>query len=208
MEFLKKLWSWLWMPLIGVVVAVLIVKFVAKPTTVDGPSMQPNLESGEHVWAMKTAPIHRGSVIVFNADGVDPAANGDKLYVKRVIGIPGDKVTCQQNTIYVNDRPIKQDYISKKEQKATGNWTLTSLAKKNNWQRSTSPKVVPQDQYFVLGDHRSVSNDGRYFGFVPQSNVVGVVKSFWWDNATSPKRRNYVNKQWKDFWQVGGSQDE
>lgn len=208
MQTLKRIWSWIWMPLIAVAVAFFIVKFVAKPTTVDGPSMEPNLVNGEHVWAIRSAPIHRGSVIVFNANGVDPGATGNKLYVKRVIGIPGDKVVCEQNTIYVNDKPINQDYISKKQQKATGTWTLASLAKKNNWQRSTAPKVVPQGQYFVLGDHRSVSNDGRFFGFVPQSNIVGTVKSFWWDTKTSNAKRQNINKQWKHFWQAGDSNDE
>lgn len=207
MSGLKKVFGWLWPPLVVVLLTFLMTHFVIKPTTVSGPSMEPNLVDHESVWAIKTAPIHRGSVIVFNANDVDPTVTGNKLYVKRVIGMPGDKVTSSQGTIYVNNRPINQDYISKKEQKATKNWSFASLAKKHQWQRSTDPKVVPEGQYFVLGDHRSVSEDSRYFGFVPKSNVLGVVKVFWWTRDTSQTRRQYINKQWKHFWQAGDANE-
>lgn len=205
---IKKIWSWVWMPLLVIIIAICFTQLVAKPTTVDGPSMEPNLKNGEKVWAFKTAPIHHGSVIVFNAYGVDPELASEKLYVKRVIGMPGDKVTSGQGTIYVNDRPINQSYISKKEQnKSGGNWNLKKLAKKNDWKTNNDTLTVPKGQYFVMGDHRSVSNDSRYFGFVPRNKVLGVVKVFWWTGNTTEQGKYNIDKQWKHFYQAGGQSE-
>lgn len=182
--------------------AYLMFKVVITPTIVSGPSMVPNLVNGERVWAINSniLNIDRGSVIVFDAYEVDPSVGSSKLYVKRVIGLPGDKVTASQGTIYVNDRPIDQRFIPEKQQKATGKWNFKSLSQKYMWPHSAST-VVPKDQYFVLGDNRSVSNDSRYFGFVPKNKVKGVVKVFFWTKDTSNQRRYYINKQAKEFWE-------
>ena len=182
--------------------AYLMFKVVITPTIVSGPSMVPNLVNGERVWAINSniLNIDRGSVIVFDAYEVDPSVGTNKLYVKRVIGLPGDKVTASQGTIYVNDRPIDQRFIPEKQQKATGKWNFKSLSQKHMWPHSAST-VVPKDQYFVLGDNRSVSNDSRYFGFVPKNKVKGVVKVFFWTKDTSNQRRYYINKQSKEFWE-------
>lgn len=177
-------------------------KLVIRPTIVSGPSMEPNLVNGERVWAVNQniVNIDRGSVIVFEANEVDPTVASSKLYVKRVIGLPGDKVTAFQGTVYVNNRPIDQRFISDKQKKATGKWDFKSLAQKYMWPYSATI-VVPKDQYFVLGDNRSVSNDSRYFGFVPKKKVKGVVKVFFWTKNTTNERRYFINKQWKKFWE-------
>lgn len=177
-------------------------KSVIRPTIVSGPSMEPNLVNGERVWAInpKIVNIDRGSVIVFDASEVDPTVASSKLYVKRVIGLPGDKVSAFQGTIYVNNRPIDQQFISDKQKKATGKWDFKSLSQKYMWLHGATT-VVPKDHYFVLGDNRSVSNDSRYFGFVPKKKVKGVVKVFFWTKNTSNKRRYFINKQWKEFWE-------
>lgn len=188
MKALKEVMSWIIPVVIGLAIALAIKQFVFTRVRVDGPSMEPNLDNNEKVFAFKQSKIKHLSVIVFDAHGEDPAAKTNTNYVKRVIGLPGDTVTSKNGYIYVNKKKINQGFISKSEQTSgTGNWTLASLQKTNGWGKGTT--VVPKGKYFVLGDHRSVSNDSRYWGFVNKDKVLGVVKvPFWASNKT--KRAN------------------
>lgn len=160
-------------------------KFVVEPIQVSGPSMNPNLHDKERVWAFKQADIKRGSVIVFYARGTDPEQEQNQIYVKRVIGLPGDKVKSKDGKLYVNGHEVNQSYISEAQRNAgTGNWNdFKDLSSKKDatWKASDKKNLdhVPQNSYFVLGDNRKVSNDSRYFGYVPQAKVIGVVKAPW-----------------------------
>ena len=160
--------------------------------------MQPNLQNNERVVCLKQAKIHRGSVVVFDANGVDPQVSVKTEYVKRVIGLPGDTVEAKNGNLYVNGKKVDQSYISKSERSSgTGTWTLHSISQENSWVLHNGAYKVPKGEYFVLGDHRSVSNDSRYWGFVPKSKIVGVVKVGFW-NRTQPAKNN-INQQWKHF---------
>ncbi len=158
---------------------------------VDGPSMEPNLINNERLVVWKQAKIKHLSVIVFDAYGEDPTATKPKTdYVKRVIGLPGDTVSSKDGNIYVNGKVVPQKFISMKERTAgTGNWSLKTLSK--SWDKNTHATKVPKGEYFVLGDHRSVSNDGRYWGFVPKKKIVGVAKTLFWE--TNKTKRTNVN---------------
>lgn len=202
MRTFKSIMSWLVPVLIGLIIALLIKSFWFTFVRVDGPSMQPNLQNNERVVCMRHDQIHRGSVIVFNADGVDPQVATNTKYVKRVIGIPGDTVRSKNGNIYVNGKRVNQNYISMSERKSgTGNWTLNSISTQNNWLKHNGATKVPAGEYFVLGDHRSVSNDGRYWGFVPKNKVVGVVKVGFW-NKKQPEKSN-VNNEYKHYFANG-----
>ena len=195
----KEASSWLLPVTIGLVIALIIRVFFVSVDRIDGPSMLPNLVNNERVLCLKQAKIHRGSVVIFNANGVDPQASGNSKYVKRVIGLPGDSVKAKDGKIFVNGKQIKQDYISAEERDSgTGDWTLSSLGTEHNWLRNNGAKKVPAGEYFVLGDHRSVSNDGRYFGFVPKDKIDGVVKVMSWTG--NKVQRNNVNDEWKEFY--------
>lgn len=191
MKTFKNIMSWVLPIVVGLLVAMVIRHFVFTMVRVDGPSMEPNLENNERVAVVKTAKIHHLSVIVFNAYKVDPDATVKGVkYVKRVIGMPGDTVKAQDGKIYVNGRAISQKFISQFERtQGTGNWDVGSLSNRNGWTLKTTK--VPKGSYFVLGDHRSVSNDSRYWGFVPADRVLGVVKVPFWD--TSKTKRHNVN---------------
>ena len=151
--------------------------------------MEPNLDNNERVAVVKTAKIRHLSVIVFNAYHVDPDARSKTVkYVKRVIGMPGDTVKAQDGKLYVNGKVVPQKFISQYERtQGTTNWNLSELSTRYSWRLKTT--TVPKNSYFVLGDHRSVSNDSRYWGFVPASSVLGVVKVPFWDSS-STKRHN------------------
>lgn len=198
MKAFKELMSWIVPIAIGLLLALLIKQFAFQFVRVDGPSMQPNLQNNERVVCLKQAKIHRGSVVVFDANGVDPQVSVKTEYVKRVIGLPGDTVEAKNGNLYVNGKKVDQSYISKSERSSgTGTWTLHSISQENSWVLHNGAYKVPKGEYFVLGDHRSVYNDSRYWGFVPKSKIVGVVKVGFW-NRTQPAKNN-INQQWKHF---------
>ena len=198
MKAFKELMSWIVPIAIGLLLALLIKQFAFQFVRVDGPSMQPNLQNNERVVCLKQAKIHRGSVVVFDANGVDTQVSVKTEYVKRVIGLPGDTVEAKNGNLYVNGKKVDQSYISKSERSSgTGTWTLHSISQENSWVLHNGAYKVPKGEYFVLGDHRSVSNDSRYWGFVPKSKIVGVVKVGFW-NRTQPAKNN-INQQWKHF---------
>lgn len=194
---MKKTLSWLIPVAIGLLLAVGIRFLWLVPVNVSGASMEPNLKNGQHVVAVKTAKVKHNSVIVFDASGVDPNAAPKKNYVKRVIGMPGDSIRYSKTgKLYVNGKYQSQNYISKYEQQGgtlsgySNGFNLVTAARQNDWSNKWSLAIgnnrvnkVPKNCYFVLGDHRSVSEDSRVYGFVPKSKLVGVVKvGFWKSN--------------------------
>ena len=201
MKAFKQVMSWVIPVVIGLLIAFLIRAFVLQPVRVDGPSMLPNLQNNERVITWKQAKIHRGSVVVFDANGVDPQVSQKTYYVKRVIGLPGDTVEAKNGKLYVNGKLVRQSYINKYQRKeGTGDWTLKSISVQNSWLKNNGATKVPAGEYFVLGDHRSVSNDSRYYGFVPKSKLLGVVHvGFWSGNQT---KKSNVNNEWKHYFQA------
>lgn len=198
MKTFKQVMGWVLPIAIGLLIALLIRNFVMTPVRVDGPSMLPNLQNNERVLTWKQAKIHRGSVVVFDANGVDPQVSQKTYYVKRVIGVPGDTVKAKNGKLYVNGKLVSQSYISSYQRKqGTGNWTLKSISVENSWLKFSGSTKVPKGYYFVLGDHRSVSNDSRYYGFVPKSKILGVVQVGFW--TTDKTKKNNVNNEWKHY---------
>ncbi|CAH1855129.1 signal peptidase I [Convivina intestini] len=179
-------------------------QFVFTGAIVNGSSMEPNLLNRQYVGVNRLGNLHRGDVVVFDATQEDPQIRpGNKDYVKRIIGVPGDTVTYQNGNLYVNGKMVNQSYLSVDErtQGTAGefgtSWSLASLSATGMWQEKDQDKsVVPADAYFVLGDHRSVSNDGRYFGFVDRNHIFGkVVVPFWYDAAV----KDNINHQSQHF---------
>jgi signal peptidase I len=162
------------------------VRTMAQNFKVEGSSMEPGLHDGQYLLVNKAIyfqvnlitigkflpfihvgdnPQHylfhgpqRGDVIVFRYPA-DPSRD----FIKRVIGIPGDTVEIVHGTLTVNGKPVKEDYI------AQGVFDMT-----------TEKKVVPDGQYFVLGDNRNNSSDSRAWGFVPAENIIGQAMFSYW----------------------------
>ncbi|MBJ7693290.1 signal peptidase I [Weissella confusa] len=184
---MRNFLSGLWPIVVGLTIGLIRVNFVASPVTISGDSMQPNLQNNQIVMVNKQGEIKRGEVVVFNAYGVDPnATTPDEKYIKRIIGVPGDTVSDVNGVLRVNGKVVDQSFISENEQVATnnrvGDWTsLAELGQSQNWQGPISGKV-PAGYYFVLGDHRSISNDSRYWGFVPKNKISGTVWAPPFDN--------------------------
>ena len=106
----------------------------------------------------------RGDVVVF----IFPQ-DTKKDFIKRVVGLPGETVEIKNGTIYINDKPVIDPVLSQKYYYNRGDYG--DLGKKI---------VVPSDSYFVLGDNSASSQDSRYWGFVPRSNVLGKAMVIYW----------------------------
>jgi signal peptidase I len=141
------------------VTIVLIRVFVLFPATISGNSMQPTLADGERVFAWKTSDVQQKDIIVFES----PTEQG-KMFVKRVIGTPGDKIKVEKDRIYVNDQRLNEDYLITYE----GEYDFKLLG-------THFETVVPDGEYFVLGDNRFNSSDSRMFGTIARESVQGKV---------------------------------
>ena len=136
-------------------IAVLIATLVFPVLQISGSSMEPTLNDEEIVLLIKTTNMKRGELCCFSYQ--------NKLLIKRVIGLPGDKINIDGNgNVYVNDILIEEPYIT---DKALGECDITF------------PCYVTDSHYFVLGDHRSTSIDSRcsMIGFVSAEHIVGKI---------------------------------
>lgn len=148
---------------LSVLVSGFVIVFVYQPVKVEGTSMMPMLKDQERIFINKYVyrwePISRGDVVVFRYPG-DPS----KSYIKRVIGLPGDRVQISFGRVYVNGERLHETYVPE-------NYSD---------ERSISEIYIPADSYFVLGDHRSMSSDSRDFGPVNRSYIYGKAVFAYW----------------------------
>lgn len=150
---------------ISVGLAAVVILFLYQPVKVEGTSMMPALADQERIFINKFSyrfgfgAIERGDLVVFWFP-----ADTSKSYIKRVIGLPGDTVEIVDGAVKVNGRTIAEPYVPPEYQ-----------------DRGSMPKiVVPEDQYFVLGDHRSSSNDSRSWGTVHRKYIYGKAVFVYW----------------------------
>jgi signal peptidase I len=157
------LWVWLRDLMISLAISAFIIVFIYQPVKVEGTSMMPSLADQERIFVNKfvyrLAPIERGDVVVFRYPR-DPS----KSYIKRVVGVAGDRIRIDGGQMYVNGEAVDEDYVPPAYTDA----------------RSYPEKVVPPHCFFVLGDHRSMSNDSRDFGPVNQSFIYGKAVFGYW----------------------------
>src|SRR5580692_7690781 len=157
--------SWLRDLFLSVLIAIVVILFLYQPVKVEGTSMMPSLVDQERIFINKfiyrfgLADIGRGDTVVFWFPG-----DTNKSYIKRVIGTPGDTVEVKEGTVYVNGKALAESYVPETYRDHI----------------SMPRRTVPPDQYFVLGDHRSSSNDSRSWGMVPRSFIYGKAVFVYW----------------------------
>src|SRR6516165_581652 len=157
--------SWVRDLAFSVLIAVILIVFIYQPVKVEGTSMMPTLTDQERIFINKftyhygLGDIERGDMVVFWYP-----LDTSKSYIKRVIGLPGDVVRIDQGEVYVNGNLLVEDYVPDIYRDSV----------------SWGPKSVPADSYFVLGDHRSSSNDSRTWGFVDRKYVYGKAVFVYW----------------------------
>ena len=154
---------WLRDLIISLAISAFIIIFLYQPVKVEGTSMMPSLDDQERIFVNKYVyrlePIQRGDVIVFRYPR-DPS----KSFIKRVIGLAGDEIRIEGGEVFVNGRPLEEDYVP------------AAYAD----QRSYPDIIVPPHCYFVLGDHRTMSNDSRDFGAVQEKFIYGKAVFGYW----------------------------
>jgi signal peptidase I len=149
--------------LVSLAISAFIIIFLYQPVKVEGVSMMPGLEDQERIFVNKFVyrwePIQRGDIIVFRYP-----RDTSKSYIKRVIGVAGDRVRIQNGQVYVNGEALDEDYVPSDYADA----------------RSYPELVVPRNTYFVLGDHRTMSSDSREFGPVNDRFIYGKAVFGYW----------------------------
>ena len=154
---------WLRDLVISLAISCFIIIFLYQPVKVEGTSMMPSLDDQERIFVNKFVyrwePIERGDIVVFRYPR-DPS----KSFIKRVIAVGGDRVRIAAGQVYVNDKPLEEDYVPRE---------YADL-------RSYQEIVVPPHDYYVLGDHRSLSNDSRDFGAVSANYIYGKAVFGYW----------------------------
>lgn len=139
------------LPYVLIIIAVILIRtFIITPVRVDGASMDQTLEDGQILLLYKLSNIDYGDIIV-----LDEEKEGE-IIIKRIIGMPGDTVSINDNTVYVNDEKIEEDY---------------AYGETSDYEEIT----LGDDEYFILGDNRPISKDSRYFGPVKEDEIIGKV---------------------------------
>ena len=163
---------WLREMMISVAISIFIIVFLYQPVKVEGTSMMPALADQERIFINKFAyrlgPVERGDVVVFRYPG-DPTKN----YIKRIIGIPGDRIAIIGGAVLVNGRRLEEPYVPLQYRD----------------ERSMGEIVVPAGGYFVLGDHRNLSSDSRDFGPVERDAIFGKAVFAYWPTGMIGKLR-------------------
>lgn len=162
---LSSIAGWIRDLFISVILAILVILFLYQPVKVEGTSMMPALVDQERIFINKfvykwgIGSVERGDMVVFWFPG-DPT----KSYIKRVIGLPGDTIEVDNGTVLVNGRRLEESYVTDEYRD----------------RQSMSPFKVQPDEFFVLGDHRSSSNDSRTWGTVPRRYIYGKAVFIYW----------------------------
>jgi signal peptidase I len=145
------------------VYATLIVTFGFQVARVEGLSMAPTLADQDRLivnkFAYRIGAPRRGDIVMLYYP-----LNPDKSFVKRVIAEEGDTVRIVDGRVYVNDVPMRDDFV------------LPEYRSHDDF----GPTVIPEGYYFVMGDHRNNSSDSRHWGFVPKKYIIGKVQLRWW----------------------------
>jgi signal peptidase I len=154
---------WLRDLLISAGISVLIITFLYQPVRVEGTSMLPRLEDHDRLFINKFVyhieSIQRGDIVVFHYPR-DP----EKSYIKRVVGLPGDRIWIDRGQVWVNGVPQRENYVPERFRDS----------------RSMAEMVIPDDSYFMMGDHRSISSDSREFGPVERDLIYGKAVFVYW----------------------------
>jgi signal peptidase I len=180
--------------LLALTIALFVITFIVQAFRIPSGSMEDTLLVGDYLLVDKThfgpgghwqailpyRTIRRGDIVVFRYP-VDPTQH----FVKRVIGLPGDRIRLLHSHVYINGRVLHEPYVVFKEHFADefrDNFPAGNRFNENvgvEWSTRLRALVqngeltVPPGQYFVLGDNRDQSLDSRYWGFVPRENIIG-----------------------------------
>lgn len=147
-------------------IAILFVVFVVQPVKVEGTSMEPKLQAQDRIFVNKLgyhfSEVERADIVVFWFP-----KDQSKSFIKRVVGLPRETVEIRSGIVYIDGEKLQETYVPPEYFDF----------------KSYPPEIVPYDSFFVLGDHRSSSNDSRNWGFVPKNYIFGEAIFRYWPPA-------------------------
>jgi signal peptidase I len=153
---------------IALALAIIIRTFIAEPRLIPSESMFPTLHTGDRLVVEKVSyrlhPPQTGDIVVFQSpeELQRRGYSKDQAFIKRVIATPGEVVSVANGKVYLNGKPLTENYIAEPPN------------------QPFPPVKVPENQFFVMGDNRNDSNDSRYWGFLPQKNIIGRATFRFW----------------------------
>jgi signal peptidase I len=168
----RRALEWLVIIAIAVLVALGLRIFVFQTFWIPSGSMYPTLKVNDRILVNKLSyrfhGVGRGDIIVFRAPPkVEQACETlDKVLVKRVIGLPGETISARNDNIYIDGKEIAQPWLPKHDPNTTT--------------PAFGPRSIPANNYFVMGDNRTMSCDSRSWGFVPRSDIIGKAEMRIW----------------------------
>lgn len=178
---------------ITAIIALFATTFAIQAFKIPTGSMENNLLIGDHLLVNKFVygehsnsflnkllpykELKRGDVIVFKYPNSPEVA-----YVKRLIGLPGEKLEMVGRTVYINDKPLKEDY--------------TRYLDASSIYERYGPFYVPEGKYFAMGDNRDNSQDSRFWGYVPRDHIIGKALAIYWSYETP--REEYLQNSLSD----------
>jgi len=176
-EMFRKLGSFFLDTIQTVVLAlsifVVVYLFLLQPHQVKGNSMYPNFQNDDFLLTDKISyrfgEPSRGDVIVFKAPPSEPCAVDECEYIKRIIAMPGERVSIKENSVYINGARLVENYLDE-------NLTISP----GSLFQGEREMVVPPETYLALGDNRPYSRDGREFGFIKREVILGKAWIRYW----------------------------
>lgn len=152
---------------------IIVYLFLLQPHQVRGSSMSPNFYDGEFLLTDKISyrfgEPRRGDVIIFKAPPSEPCAEIECEYIKRIIGMPADKVSLRNGKVFINNQFLNEKYLPPDITSAQGNYLIGDVERE-----------IPTGEYLALGDNRNHSRDGREFGAIPRQNIIGKAWLRYW----------------------------
>lgn len=166
--------------LVALVVAFFVQAYVVKPYRVPTPSMATTIQPGDRVlidrFLFDDRDVKRDDIVVFTG----PAAVGNQVLLKRVIGLPGDVLEIEDGVLYVNGVADDAGGVTTADgETPTTDPAYGQLEEHPEWSLY-EPYTVPADHYYLLGDNRSDSFDSRFWGPVPRASIIGKAFAVYW----------------------------
>lgn len=166
---------------VAILVALLVQAFLVKPYRIPTPSMVDTLKPGDRVLVDRVLyhlrDPRRGDIVVFKYP-----RDRDVMFIKRVIGLPGDTLETRAGRLYVNGRLLDEPYVHQTDgvrDPTNASGPIAGTTMRQPWSLE-EPFTVGKDEYFVMGDNRTQSDDSREWGTVPAANIIGAAFLTYW----------------------------
>ena len=169
--------DWVKTFLLIILIGLFITLFVVQRNTISGPSMEPTLHDKDQIIVEKISKhfsINRGDIVTIDEKDV---GYPDNLLIKRIIGLPGEKIELKDGKVFINDQVLQEDYLAQ------------DVKTQPDPVRNEKVVTLGENEYYVLGDNRLVSKDSRRIGPIHKNQIIGklLIRFYPFDSIGKPK---------------------